>query len=1369
MSASHSISCTPPGPPVVPDHELLREVGTGSYGEVWLARSVTGTLRAVKVVYRRNFDHDRPFEREFSGILQFEPVSRTHESQVDILHVGRGTDCFYYVMEVADDVDAGQNIDPVAYQPKTLRTEFLRRGALPVNECVELALSLTTGLEHLHKHGLVHRDIKPSNIIFVKGMPKLADIGLVTRADATRSFVGTEGFFPPEGPGTPQADIYSLGKVLYEICTGMDRQEFPDLPTHLVERPDRERLLELNAVIAKACRPESQHRYQTAREMQGELVLLQTGKSVRRVRNLDRRIRRLSRMGIVAATVGTIMAGAFLFQRAKTTQARRLADENRRLAQESSRSVIRMQSANGTRALEQGDSVQAALWFAENLKLSDPHSAEGDLNRLRLEWILREYPQIEQMFVHEEGVNTASFSRDGKRVVTAGKDDKARVWDAVTGEPITAPLAHEDDVWRASFSPDGRFVLSSGADGTARLWNASTGEPIHVFRHERGVTAASISPSGDRILTASRDGTARIWDPATGEPILPPLTHRAGINRAEWTQDGGRVVTGSSDRTAKVWDAKTGQLLHTMTHLYPVDSIDISADGTRLLTATGHTGGHRASQGWIWDLESGKLLVETPRHVGGLEYARFSPDHRVAVLGSNPVGVHHVATGAPAFTALKQGGIHFLAFSPDGTRVATASDTNGAAYVWDAETGRNLFSPLKHGSWVHHVEFNPEGTRLLTSSDDGMARLWNLVTGSGRTATLPHQASLRSAAFTSGSSRIVTVSTKGTPRIWDPATGKIAAAAMGTPGDGGQSSLSGDGRRLLTAVQDTQSLPEPRALLSILDPTTGERVGPSIVQMGRLVAIAINTDGRYAAAAVDDGRIQVWDVISGEPAGPPLAQNERVQLLQFNPAAEHLMAVPDSDTVTVWNWRTGTRALPPLKHSAAIRHATYSPDGRKIATAGYGEAGRLWDAGTGAAIGVPFKHRGLIQYIAFSPDNRLVVTCGLSPRARVWNATTGEQALPPLEHERDVAHAAFDATGRLLLTSSSDKTARLWDVATGEEVLPRLQHASPVVQANFSADGSSFVTACVDGSAAVWRLPMSEYSNEELIARTRIISGQTSRSDGVFVSEQPAQLRALLQRLGTRNTRQVSPESLLAWHESQASHAEENRSWRAADWHLGKLLASRTDDADLLRRRARARAEFKSWMGAHEDLLSAHRSNPNDLDLRAQLLLVTWKAGESDKTRKLCLQFLEEARGSNKPELMGLAAGYASLIPGLVENYSIALELIQVVTRLEPTNSMNAQRMAWLHFRAGRFDEATEAMRQARSLQPGATNSPYLLYLQALLNSHKGDEKLARRYLSLGNQRLQEAVSDYSEPWHILLSFEILRDEVQAVLAQRQN
>jgi serine/threonine protein kinase len=261
--------------PRIPDHTLVRCVGKGSYGEVWLAKSVMGTYRGVKIVYRHTFDHARPYEREFAGIQKFEPVSRTHSGLVSILHVGRNEPAgyFYYVMEVADDVVSGQKIDPENYTPKTLSSEIARRGKLPLADCLGISLSLTAALGHLHKQGLIHRDIKPSNIIFVQGAPKFADVGLVTEISESTTFVGTAGYMPPEGPGSPAGDLFSLGKVLYELLTGKDRQNFPELPTSLSDSSDAPRLFYLNEIMLKACEPDVRNRYQSADDMYNALAL----------------------------------------------------------------------------------------------------------------------------------------------------------------------------------------------------------------------------------------------------------------------------------------------------------------------------------------------------------------------------------------------------------------------------------------------------------------------------------------------------------------------------------------------------------------------------------------------------------------------------------------------------------------------------------------------------------------------------------------------------------------------------------------------------------------------------------------------------------------------------------------------------------------------------------------------------------------------------------------------------------------------------------------------------------------------------------------------------------------------------------------
>ncbi len=251
-------------------------IGRGAYGEIWLARTVTGAFRAVKIVYRKTFESERSFLREFEGMSAFEPISRAHRGFINILHVGRTTSYLYYSMELADDHLDGRRIDIGSYEPRTLKTDLTRHKRLSADESIRLGLSLTEALEALHTRGLTHRDIKPSNIIFIEGVPKLADIGLVATS-GQQSFVGTEGYVPPEGPGTPCADVYSLGKLLYETCTGKDRLDFPEVDSQLSTRPDRDRLLQLNEVLIRACANDPKKRYDSAAEMHRDLSALERG------------------------------------------------------------------------------------------------------------------------------------------------------------------------------------------------------------------------------------------------------------------------------------------------------------------------------------------------------------------------------------------------------------------------------------------------------------------------------------------------------------------------------------------------------------------------------------------------------------------------------------------------------------------------------------------------------------------------------------------------------------------------------------------------------------------------------------------------------------------------------------------------------------------------------------------------------------------------------------------------------------------------------------------------------------------------------------------------------------------------------------
>jgi WD40 repeat protein len=109
-------------------------------------------------------------------------------------------------------------------------------------------------------------------------------------------------------------------------------------------------------------------------------------------------------------------------------------------------------------------------------------------------------------------VYDATFSPDGKRIVTASADNTARIWDVATGNTIAVLKGHSGSVLSAAFSPDADKIVTASADKTARVWNAEVGATVAVLNgHSGPISSAVFSPDGDRILTASDDGTARIW------------------------------------------------------------------------------------------------------------------------------------------------------------------------------------------------------------------------------------------------------------------------------------------------------------------------------------------------------------------------------------------------------------------------------------------------------------------------------------------------------------------------------------------------------------------------------------------------------------------------------------------------------------------------------------------------------------------------------------------------------------------------------------------------------------------------------------------------------------------------------------------
>ena len=254
-------------PPAIPDVDLVRCVGRGGFGEVWLGRNrATGGLKAVKIIQLAGHAAD-PAGREIVSITQFEAHRiGKHPHVLDIQHVGRTEDVLFYLMDAADDVSGRAANDDSAYRPATLALR-LEQGPLPASDCLRIATQLASGLAHLHAAGMVHRDVKPSNCLFVGRELKLADFGLLTPASASLSRLGTVRYMPPDGRMDLRADVYATGLVIYEMLTGLPAEAFPRLGERAREIAADPVLAHLNRIALKAASRDHHARHAHAGEL----------------------------------------------------------------------------------------------------------------------------------------------------------------------------------------------------------------------------------------------------------------------------------------------------------------------------------------------------------------------------------------------------------------------------------------------------------------------------------------------------------------------------------------------------------------------------------------------------------------------------------------------------------------------------------------------------------------------------------------------------------------------------------------------------------------------------------------------------------------------------------------------------------------------------------------------------------------------------------------------------------------------------------------------------------------------------------------------------------------------------------------------
>ncbi len=338
--------------------------------------------------------------------------------------------------------------------------------------------------------------------------------------------------------------------------------------------------------------------------------------------------------------------------------------------------------------------------------------------------------------LHQRPITALDVSPDGLHVVTGSSDRTTRLWDAATGD-LLHTWYEETSVLDVAFY-DGKAApcVAVGTEaGVARLYSLEDRDVVAVYEGHTGtVNTVDFSPDGSQLLTASADSTVRCWNTFSGEEIAVLSGHVDVVNGAAFSPDRLLVASGSEDRRVKIWDrAYEGASTTMRGHSDYVRSVALSPDGLRLVSAGWDSRVH------LWETDTLLSMSAADLPLEGAALVAFSPDGtRVAAVRYKPdrdvrehpvyfydASRHEELRELPYTAAGHEETVNAIAWSPDGRRVATASD-DSTIKLWNAENGTLVQTLEGPPTWVRCLAFHPTENLLAAGSYDDSVRLWDL-------------------------------------------------------------------------------------------------------------------------------------------------------------------------------------------------------------------------------------------------------------------------------------------------------------------------------------------------------------------------------------------------------------------------------------------------------------------------------------------------------------------------------------------------------------------------------------------------------------------------------------------------------------------
>lgn len=693
--------------------------------------------------------------------------------------------------------------------------------------------------------------------------------------------------------------------------------------------------------------------------------------------------------------------------------------------------------------------------------------------------ILRRFPLKAVLTGHTSPIITAAFSPDGTHIITGGNDG-ARVWNAETGHQVTE-LKDASMGWRGAgtvpnvaYSPDGSSILTASWLGRAWIWNSKDYKLLQTLNgHAQRIQSAVYSRAGDRVLTASDDGTARIWDTSTGRPLVNVKLKDRTVNNAAFAPNGllfatcstamsppGRhVVSPQIDQgMAQVWDALKGTLLSSIVSKSGLcDQVLFSPDGSFLAV-------NETSNVVIWDVENKREVVRLAGHRDTITSVAFSNDQK-RFATSSPRETRLWGTVNWDFQHTVFGGA--AVFAPGGG-MQLVTVAGAEADIWDTESGQQLQALKGHKLSVPKAFYSRDGRRIATVSDyDNTARIWNSEGGviyDTFNVSAPYdepQAMLSGMRFIDGGRKLVTGASFGS-RLWQVDDGHPIMVLADKPylraiefTSDGKGMLSSDFRN--TAI--------------LYDVASGE-VRSKFLGAGsdiRLHGAAISAEDSRLATWYSDGRVRLWDVHTQKVLTESRDVATGVVRAGFLRGGKFYVAYVNGTVRVSDRDGGGTVAISRADHKD-VRDTAVSADGRILIEKTADNTAEIREIGSPGAPIVKTVGSRFLTTVAISADGRLAAIGANDGIVRVVETDTGKDR-PSWEPKNGTISALkFTPDGKSLIAGTHDGVARIWDFKSGRETMVLPGHERAVKAIAVADDGSRIATATEGEFVRIWRM-----------------------------------------------------------------------------------------------------------------------------------------------------------------------------------------------------------------------------------------------------------------------------------------------------------